>query len=1084
MYQTSKILLVLVVFLVLLPTHTLGQTVTGEIHGQVTDETEAAIPGATVTALNQETGLRRTTITNDVGFYTLPSLPPGLYTVSAEIAGFKRFEQTDVELTVGQRVRVDNELQVGEISESVTVRGGTVMVDTRSAELSSLVDDKRITDLPLNGRNVMALSALLTGVSTVRAPQAQTGSRSGPRLTVHGGRANSNYLTLNGAYFNNPSRNTGMNPPPPDAVREFRIKTNNFSAAEGRNSGAVVSIVTRSGTNDFHGSVWEFHRNHVLNSREFFQAERRTRIQNQFGAAAGGPIVRDKVHIFASYEGLRDRPAPSPTGAEPPTAAERAGDFSNVSKQLVDPFTDEPFTGNQVPTSLFDPVSMNLLQSLPLPNQPDGSFQQSRAQPTNTDLVVIRNDINISENHSLFWHYYYNEAERPSRIRGNIPGWQDFSSTAKFHNFGITHNYVISPTLMNSFTFGFSPASQDDENIQRRTTEELGMDYPNYTPYGSPQFRVSGRFDLRSISQLEFDQDAMNFHESMSYTRGDHTFKYGLEFFRLEFLQAFLSPPSFRFNGSRSGDAVLDFLMGAWRSNTLGYGRRLNDTIQPWYWSFYFQDEWRVNPRLTLTLGLRYELPSPWNDHRELALSSIVLPLDACREDLTVVGPTIDLVGCGAQTTAAPVDAPPGYLFANFDLPRGLAEADTNNFAPRLGFAYDVTGNGQTSIRGGLGIFYDTSNADTLAQTNPPFANTVNFSNGRLGAPNVGLTGPLPPVKPTAQEGGFTTPLNPLNTDLSLSNTYFYHWNLGVQRQVTRDLLVSIDYVGKIGRKGLAFYPWNPGVFIPGVSTLENADDRVLYGRGVYGAYYNLMLGSMFDTWYHGMDVEVNKRLSNGFSLLSSFTWSKAIDQNSTFNLGGDSPDPFHLKESEQGLARFDRRVVLSVSALWEPFATRTFDGAAKYFLEGWNFAPIFRTTTGAPLEFFNGDDIALDGVGFGQHPVALRNPDKSHSSNLSKVSEWFDTTALVLPEEGTYGNAAKGLVAGPGFVNFDLAILKDFPLGVSEDSRVQFRAEFFNLFNNTNFNNPTTTVLSSRFGRIRSSGDARQIQFGLKVLW
>jgi hypothetical protein len=288
----------------------------------------------------------------------------------------------------------------------------------------------------------------------------------------------------------------------------------------------------------------------------------------------------------------------------------------------------------------------------------------------------------------------------------------------------------------------------------------------------------------------------------------------------------------------------------------------------------------------------------------------------------------------------------------------------------------------------------------------------------------------------------------------------------------------------------MAGYPFNPAVYIPGtdadknpLSTIKNADDRVLYGRGTYGAS-NGMLGSMFDAWYHGMDVEVNKRLADGFSLLTAFTWSKAIDQQSAWNLGGWTSNPFDLKKADQGLAWFDRRIVFSTSALWEPYS------GESDWLSGWTLAPLLRTTTGAPLEFLTGEDVALDGTGGIKHPVALRNPKKEHKSKHSKVTEWFDTTALVFPEVGTYGNAARGLVAGPGFFTFDLGVLKDFPLGITEDSRLQFRAEFFNLFNYTNFEFSAESgdlglyMISPNFGRITQAGPGREIQFGLKLIW
>src|SRR5690606_19904328 len=286
-----------------------------------------------------------------------------------------------------------------------------------------LVDDQRITDLPLSGRNVIALASLLPGVSTVSAPQVQAGTRSGPQMTVHGSRSNQNYFTLNGTYFANPSRNTGLNPPPPDAVREFRIKTNNFSAAEGRNSGSIVNVATRSGTNEFHGSIWEFHRNDNLNARSFFETDKPERIQNQFGASAGGPIVRDRIFLFGAYEGYRNRPQPAQTGAFTPTAAERAGDFSDRQEQLVNPYTGEPIPGNQLSPDLFDPVSLRILQDVPLPNTPDGRLVTNNPDPENNNLVMIRNDFNLSDTQNLFWHYYYNENDRPNRLSGNIPRW-------------------------------------------------------------------------------------------------------------------------------------------------------------------------------------------------------------------------------------------------------------------------------------------------------------------------------------------------------------------------------------------------------------------------------------------------------------------------------------------------------------------------------------------------------------------------------------------------------------------------------------------------------------------------------------
>lgn len=1055
--------------LVLMGVAPLAQGVTGVIHGRVTDPSGAAVPGVSVTAVEQSTGLTRTTLSGDTGNYRFDAVPSGVYNISAEMPGFKRFEQLGVQVSVAQVVRVDINLQLGEISESVTVTGAGLMVDTRTSEISALVDDERITELPLSGRNVIEFSKLLPGVSTVSAPQVQIGTRSGPQLSVHGGRSNQNYFTLNGVYFNNPSRNTGLNPPPPDAVQEFRIKTNNYGAAEGRNSGAVVRVVTRRGTNDFHGSVWEFHRNDNLNARSFFEAEKRERLQNQFGAAAGGPIVKDKIFIFGAYEGFRDRPQAGETGMFPPTPAERSGDFSDRTQQLVNPFTGEPFPNNMIDPSLFDPIAARLLQVVPQPNTPSGRYVVSVPNPNNNDLFMIRNDWLLSETHNLFWHFYWNRNERPTRLAGNVPEWGSFSTEAKIYNFGVNHIWTISPNVVNEASFGFTRTEEANSALESRSFQSIGIDLPEYHVVGSPIFDVAGRFNMGSTDGFTNDSDGYSVSESVSWIKGDHTMKFGGEFFRLTFFQGWLPPTSFSFRGQRSGDQLLDFLLGAYYSASINYGQHRNDAIQPWYWSFYFQDEWQVHPRLTLTFGLRYELPSPWEDRREIALSTVAFPLDS------------------SNVTRAPVqDPPPGYLFANYDLPAGLVEADKNNFAPRVGFAWDMFGNGKTAIRGGAGIFYDTANADSIAQENPPMSGLATFYLGRLSAPHAGVTGSLPPpdldIDPT--QGTFTYPVSGLFVDLGLRTPYVYHWNLGVSQQINRDLALSVDYVGKIGRKLLAYYPWNPAEYIPGESTLENAAERVLYPPY---APYSLMLASMYDSWYHGMDVQVNRRLVDRFSILASYTLSKAIDQDSTSTLGGYASNPFDVKKSQQGLATFDRRHVLSVSALWTPIGLGAFGNP---FLDavasGWRFTAIFRASTGSPLEFVNCVDQALDGTGSDcyQHPVVLRNPELDHASRADMISEYFDTDAFVLPEIGTYGNAGRGLMTGPGSWTFDLGILKEFGLGITEESRVQFRAEFFNLFNNPNFGNPNTQLTSSRFGQITSAGSGREGQLALKILW
>ena len=411
-----------------------GQT-KGTISGYVTDRSGGMIPNAKVSETEERTGAKREVVTNETGFYQFLALGPGNYTIQAEAPNFKRYESTGVVLSIDQNIRVDISMEVGAVAESVSVTADAAVVDTRSSAVANVVDDRRIIDLPLQNRNVIGLAALLPGVAQVSAPSNSdlTDSRSGPTITVNGGRRNQNYETLNGTYFNNPSRNTGLNVPPPDAVQEFRIQTSNYSADSGRNSGSIVNVATRAGTNDLHGAVWEFHRNSALNARSFFQGPLPAQHANQFGAAAGGPIIRDKVFIFGAYEGLRDRRAANTLTAFPPSAAERAGDFSGLPVQLKNPFDGTNLAGNQIPANLIDPVAQNLLSFVPVV-APGSRLISVAPAPRNSNLGMLRNDWTLSQKQTLFVHYFLNQNDISGtdlQYGTNVPGWMSRSQTTR-----------------------------------------------------------------------------------------------------------------------------------------------------------------------------------------------------------------------------------------------------------------------------------------------------------------------------------------------------------------------------------------------------------------------------------------------------------------------------------------------------------------------------------------------------------------------------------------------------------------------------------------------------------------------------
>lgn len=405
---------------------------TGTIHGTVTDPTGLPAPNAKVTATLVDRGTERSTETNAQGDYVLPSLPIGIYTVRVEVQGFKRFARRAVSLTANQNARVDARLELGAVTESVSVTAEAPLVDSRSSVVGTLIDSRRVLELPINGRNVIGLAGLLPGVSQVSAPQMFTGDRDGPTLSISGGRPNQNLLLLDGAHFNAVFRNTGLNYPPPDALQEVKVLTNSFSAEYGRNTGSIFNVITRSGANEIHGSVWEFLRNHDLNARHVFAPSQKPQlIQNQFGAAAGGPIRRDRLFIFGSYEGLRIRPASLSTAAFPLTEAERAGDFSALRTPVRDPLTGQPFANNQIPAGRVDPVARNVLSPnlMPLPNRPDGQLVTTFPTPRNDDTFLVRVDHNRRK-HTLDGRYNYNLAQERDSA-GNIPTYLPLDRRAK-----------------------------------------------------------------------------------------------------------------------------------------------------------------------------------------------------------------------------------------------------------------------------------------------------------------------------------------------------------------------------------------------------------------------------------------------------------------------------------------------------------------------------------------------------------------------------------------------------------------------------------------------------------------------------
>lgn len=1029
------------------------------IFGTVTDSTGSLVVGATVSIAQTETGQTRTVTSNERGDYIATQLPIGEYTVSATLSGFKKFVQTGIRVQVDENRQVPIVLQVGDVAESVTVQAEIAQVDTRAGTLREVVDSKRIVELPLNGRNALDLQRLVAGAGSV----ADRGQGQNTTISINGSRQNGNNYVLDGGDNHDPYFNSPSVFPPPDALEEFSINTSSYSAEYGRNAGALMNAVTRSGTNSLHGSLFEFLRNDKLNARNFFSNTVPPFKRNQFGGTVGGKIIRDRTFFFVSYQGTRDRSAPGAQTANVLSAAERQGDFSALSRNITDPAANnQPFPGNRIPASrLSQPAQQFLDAFVPLPNRPDGLYSFASQQANDQDNIIGKIDHQITSANRLSGRILINR-EKFQEVPGNLP---NFFASIEYSNYNLSlsDTHIISPSMLNSFQFTFNDIDRRQLSVVPgdRTWNDFGANFTRpFTQEDVPaamSTNVNGRFNAFTRYPLQHFRRNFEFSERLNWNYGRHFLKFGGSYRRslLDLSEFFEGDPALVFNGQITGDSAADFVLG--RIFNFRQGSLLENQPRQTEWGLFIQDDWKIAQRLTLNLGLRYD------------------PFLAFTDE----GNRFSQFRPGVQSVVFPT-APPGVVFpGDPDVPMAAMRNNYKRLAPRFAFAFDPTGTGKMSIRGGYGIFWSQirQQANNQPSNTQPFAAKFVFdAPPSFDNPYANTGNPWPFTAPVTEEErrsyNFIRPLTmqPYATDFS--NGYMQQWNFNIQREFFGSWLATVAYVGSKGVHLFNQVESNPAIYRAGATT-ANTNARRLYAPAFGTIPTQLSNGN---SNYHSLQLTANKRFSRGISLLASYTWSKMIDDAS--GDGNASPNPFD-QSFNRGISNLDIPHRFVASFVYELPRLANHSSLVRQVFGGWDTNGIVVLQSGNPFTVVSGRDNSFSGVNADRADL-IGDPflptDRPHGE---LVNGYFNTDAFTFNAVGTFGTAGRNILRGPGNATVDVGLFKNISL--FETHRIQFRAEAFNLFNRVNFGNPNANRNAAAFGRITTADSPRVIQLALK---
>jgi Carboxypeptidase regulatory-like domain/TonB dependent receptor len=1278
-----------VLFSLLNSTLLLAQSTGGRILGRVADPSGAVVAGAKVTLTNEATRVSREVPTNSSGDYVFVEVQPGQYTVQFEQKGFKKNLQKAVTVEVNQVVTLNTSMQLGGTQEVVEVTSEAPLVDTTSTQLGAVMDAQSVSKLPLNARDTYQLLQLQPGVQGVGGSDLFYGSNQSGAVSVNGGRGRSNNFNVNGGDGNDLFVNSPAIQPTPDSIAEFRVLSNTFDAEYGRNSGAVINVVTKSGTNGWHGSAYEFLRNQLFNSRGYLDLRRPDDKQNQFGGTLGGPIKKDRTFFFASYEGRRVVHGISSDPVVVPTAAERAGIFgSPFSGQIATdtfasilnarsgcgvnipmPSTNGPtgydaiFPGGQIPTACLDPVAVDIMNRyVPCPNadptcsnlsNTDNIFRSIPNDDSHANQVTAKVDHRINDKQNLSIYYYFNDAfdAQPfTRFQAATPNLlQGFgnNNTTRAQQVNISHTWTISPVVVNELRLSYFREAQgtflhpQHTNLVTNscssslapicftgTTDVPSVIPPNpklgITPglgpnrEGVPFISISGGFTIGNDFEGELPQKGNTYQLSDSLTKvvGKHTTKFGVDFRNQRFLQTLYFDPNgdYSYFGGGPNDPIgpdlfPNYLLGL--PDSYLQGSTQTEDVRGNSIYLFAQDSWKIRPNLTLNYGLRWEYNQPLYDaglryqtfRPGQATTTYPCQLSAASQASLGYPDT----NCNPGGSAAAV-FPLGLVVpGDKGVPKGLTESYYKSFAPRIGVAWDPIGNGKTTIRGGWGLFYNPIEQLVLEQfqAEPPFGGSSLISESLFTTPFLGQNGVIAPNP----FNGILNPAHGTPTDWSafrpillfgelepkLRSQYTAQYNFGIQHELTKDMVLSVGYVGSQGHRLLATrdlnygnaqtcldlqaianaYPGNGTTAAPGIGTgcgpfFADAAFKIptqafdangnpvnvvipsgglhlpygINGPSVIPAGTNVssiapngitlvglrrysspacdplsgngcpadsvpVFSSIFaqdtiaNSNYNSLQASLEKRLTHGLQFELAYTFSKSIDNASSFE---NILKPI-CDRCNRSLSLFDARHRFVISYLWQ-LPVPKYDGTKGKLLNGWAVSGITSFQTGFPIRLESSNDSELENSFDFELPGKPDLIAPFHTQSAKKTgcalgtgptagagappcqlvtNQYFDPNSFALPVQDAnstplqlLGNAPRTMCCGPGINNFDFSVQKVTSIG--EAKHIEFRAEFFNLFNHAQFLNPDGNISDGAdFGRVKRARDPRNIQFALK---